>query len=518
MQTKILGLATELRSLLACLRGLYELVAHHFLILVSYFSELSKTRSPSLKTIRLLPGDNIQHVLHAQWNQDKEERFIIQLPFRKIHVLPSCYLNDYGWKNDDEISSNIDLRERILGYWTLLGSKTPMEPGDRTHSAVTFIKDSMTANMTAYTEAVHDAINAAIETHIGSSHTWSGQSAYQLGVDLNLRIFERVFVGLNLCNNDDWNSACRNYSTSAISTAATLMGYTWWQRPFIAPFVTEYRNLKKHINNLQAHLDPVLKTRLAQAMEQYAPSEPKDFISWWVSKAPAHKRSDSYALTLALIQLNIAGIQSTGMVLMRALIDLSGRPEHTSPLLSEMSQVIEAESEHGDGATLPPRAIAKLLKLDSFLKESQRHVAQNLLSIYRKVLSPLRLHDGSVLPAGSYVAVQSVDPDARPGSITRDFDAFRWARLRAEPGNARRFTTVVSALDSLEFGYGVHACPGRFFAMNVVKATLVAILRRYELRLPPGEGIPPNRYNPLLVLVPPKEQKVEFREREQFVC
>lgn len=41
---------------------------------------------------------------------------------------------------------------------------------------------------------------------------------------------------------------------------------------------------------------------------------PNDFIQWWVEKVDGDKRHDSYALTGALIQLNIAGIQSTGMV------------------------------------------------------------------------------------------------------------------------------------------------------------------------------------------------------------
>ena len=68
-------------------------------------------------------------------------------------------------------------------------------------------------------------------------------------------------------------------------------------------------------------------------------------------------------------------------------------------------------------------------------------------------------------------------------------------------------------VDSLEFGYGIHACPGRFFAMNVVKATIVAILRRYDLRLPSSEKVPRPQYNRLLVLIPPKAQAVEFRRR-----
>lgn len=51
--------------------------------------------------------------------------------------------------------------------------------------------------------------------------------------------------------------------------------------------------------------------------------------------------------------------------------------------------------------------------------------------------------------------------------------------------------------------------------MNVVKATLAAIIRRYDLRFPDGEGNPVPKYNRILVLMPDKERQVEFFNRAQ---
>ena len=107
---------------------------------------------------------------------------------------------------------------------------------------------------------------------------WHPHSAYWLAIDLNLRIFERVFVDLDLCRNKDWvpfppyclpmlsaetsqNNACKGYSTSAIATAAALMGYRWWLRPFVAPFLKESKDLNRHIRALQSHLHPLLQMR-----------------------------------------------------------------------------------------------------------------------------------------------------------------------------------------------------------------------------------------------------------------
>lgn len=35
--------------------------------------------------------------------QDKERKYMLQLPFRKMFVLPNHYVNDYAWKPEHEI-------------------------------------------------------------------------------------------------------------------------------------------------------------------------------------------------------------------------------------------------------------------------------------------------------------------------------------------------------------------------------------------------------------------------------
>jgi hypothetical protein len=56
--------------------------------------------------------------------------YLLRLPFRRIYVLPHKYINEYVWKPDDQVSSNTDLQERLLGRWTYVGSLTPDDPGE----------------------------------------------------------------------------------------------------------------------------------------------------------------------------------------------------------------------------------------------------------------------------------------------------------------------------------------------------------------------------------------------------
>ena len=69
-----------------------------------------------------------------------------------------------------------------------------------------------------------------------------------------------------------------------------------------------------------------------------------------------------------------------------------------------------------------------------------------LVSVYRKIITPLRLSNGTVLPANSYVAVPGAiqATNADDGSAF-SFQPLQWAEKRAIPGqNERRLGYVFS--------------------------------------------------------------------------
>ena len=67
--------------------------------------------------------------------------------------------------------------------------------------------------------------------------------------------------------------------------------------------------------------------------------------------------------------------------------------------------------------------------------------------------------------------------------------------------------------DSLKFEHGSHACSERFFAMNVTKAILAAIIQKYDIRFSDGESNSMPKYNQILVLMSDRERQVEFLNR-----
>lgn len=107
-----------------------------------------------------------------------------------------------------------------------------------------------------------------------------------------------------------------------------------------------------------------------------------------------------------------------------------------------------------------------------------------------------------------------MDPELYPEP--ESFDAFRFSKLREEyPEMDGRFQYVASNTSSMAFGYGRHACPGRQFAAQEIKAIMAHILREYDLRSPTNRGRPASMASETQYL-PHPTATVEFKRRSRF--
>lgn len=94
------------------------------------------------------------------------------------------------------------------------------------------------------------------------------------------------------------------------------------------------------------------------------------------------------------------------------------------------------------------------------------------------------------------------------------FDAFRFFNLRQMPGNELKYQHATTGTDNINFGHGLWACPGRFFAAAEIKVVAAYILKHYDIKLMPGEEKPPQQHWGLAVLPNPTAQ-VLFKRRKQ---
>jgi len=139
-----------------------------------------------------------------------------------------------------------------------------------------------------------------------------------------------------------------------------------------------------------------------------------------------------------------------------------------------------------------------------------------LVTFERVVTEDYTLPDGFIIPANTQIGVPtqaiSMDPEFIPDNPEK-YDAFRFARLReTDATKAGKAQYVASNPNNMSFGFGRHACPGRFFAANEIKALMVYLLSHYDMKYAPGQKRPESLQFETQYL-PDHDTKVLFRRR-----
>lgn len=125
---------------------------------------------------------------------------------------------------------------------------------------------------------------------------------------------------------------------------------------------------------------------------------------------------------------------------------------------------------------------------------------------YTFKVSGLQVPPGTMTTA----ATAAIATDAETFSDPNAFDGHRFARLREDNKTAEStYKMGMATEDSLGFGLGSQACPGRFFAVNQIKLFLSKLLTRWELQLEknaqPYRGPKPRYAYYDFSVVPPSE-------------
>ena len=125
---------------------------------------------------------------------------------------------------------------------------------------------------------------------------------------------------------------------------------------------------------------------------------------------------------------------------------------------------------------------------------------------YQFKCSGLKLPKGTMIMAPA--AAIATDPETFQDANA--FDGQRYLRMRQEHSEATSSLVLgMSTIDSLGFGLGNQACPGRFLAVNNLKLMMAKLLVGWDLAIAKDDseysGPPPKmEYNDFSV-VPPHE-------------
>jgi hypothetical protein len=416
-------------------------------------------------------------------------------------------------------------------------------------------------NLADTVNQVEDKIDWVFEKELGSPQDWKAFRVHEVTVRIVARLVAGVFVGARFTRDDEWTKLSLGLATDLVFARDAIKKWPTWIQPVVGPFLKDIRTVNRQITKMAEMLRPVIESSVlggGRSLRQVVYDEQKidlengnqepegTFMSWVLSRL---KTTDPEVI--ARIQLSckyvqwvrsvthadrcctvsFASINTTTNALCFIVLDLAARPEYTQPLREEIEEVIREDNVQEDEngvLRLKQASLNKLWKLDSFMKESSR-LSKNGITNLRLVQQPITLSTGHRLPKGTRIAfdtrsvhmsprTQTFSPEYNPpeNKPPTEFDGFRFYRLRKMAGKENLHRFVTSSTESLTWGYGDHACPGRFFADYELKVLLVELLRKWDFRVkdPLKTNSETLRKMHELVVVVPRDAEVELRRRK----
>ncbi|OJD30023.1 cytochrome p450 [Diplodia corticola] len=489
------SLATVLVPILA---ALFLVVSHR------------RLRAPKIPTINAYPGDWMLKKAHQRFEQNaraliREGTEKFKGPFRIITALSSTILVPTEWaewvKNCNELDHlEWTYHEFFGGYPGWEGITAAVCDPNKLLIEVTKGKLNQNSQCTLFREQM---VRALHETWTDDQE-WHSIDWHKDSLDLISRMSAAVFVGPELCADPEWQDIAITYATNMFLATRALRRYPRFTRTVANWFLPESSKCREQVRRGRKMIQDVLDERAAKKQEALAqgrePHRHEDTLAWLEERADG-KPYDPVAMQLGFA---MAGLHTTTQLLKQAVLDICGQPELVGPLREEIAMAVEESGWTTAG-------LYKMQLLDSVVKETLRLKPGTLANLERRSLKDITLPDGTKIPRGTNVSVDSSrmwDP-AVYGEDAARFDGFRFLRLRQQGAPAT--SMVSSSPEQFTFGVGKSICPGRFFVHNQIKVALANILLDYDVRL--ADGYTPKFFEFGFEIMADPTPKVEVRRR-----
>lgn len=440
----------------------YDGKPEHFMFhSASMYEEGYKTRRNDVHRIRTPDGDHI--------------------------IIPNSFLDHLRQKTDEQIDVTTAFMKLLENDYIHL-----FPSHHHTHIANSVVKKELTRSLVKINPALSKAVAETVaEVMDDASKDWTPVTIHARLLRIVAIVSGHVFVGPDLCRDPVYLDAAVNFTTDITAAVPAVKRWPWIIRPLARYWEPQLAKVEGHRSRMRAFLAPVIAER--QARKARGDTEmPSDTLQWMLDKTEAEGITDVAVITNMQLLLTMAAIHTTTLTTTYILHDLVERPEVVEACRKEIKEVLAA-SESPDEMTT--HALFNMKLVDSVMRESQRLNPPFLDAFRRYTLKPVTLPDGTHLPAGCIIEAANkpvlLDPELYPNPTT--FDPYRFVRLRTDPDapdplgfkNREQYQFVSVTKENMSFGFGRHACPGRFFAANEIKLILANLLLNYDIKAMP---------------------------------
>lgn len=197
------------------------------------------------------------------------------------------------------------------------------------------------------------------------------------------RLSSRVFLGEEICRNQDWLRITVEYSVHSFLAAESLRIWPKMLRPIASRLLPGCRQVRAEMDEARRIITPVLEARRAENLQALRNSQTakqyNDAMEWMEKSAKGRK----YDPAVGQMAFSVAAIHTTSDMMTQLIYDLCGKDDLIKALRDEVITVL---SEDG----LQRTSLYKLKLMDSTMKESQRlkPMSIGMISTARERVNP----------------------------------------------------------------------------------------------------------------------------------
>ncbi|KAH6623222.1 cytochrome P450 [Chaetomium tenue] len=497
--------------------------------------------------------------LSKQWSFEGYEKYCkANSPF----IIPCIERGPVVIVPPKQIKKVYGLPEHVIDMWNTsndtIQSKYTISDQDIVNHPfqINVIRNQMTRNLDILTPAISTELEAAFERLWGTGDEWREFRTWENCLALIAGASNAAFCGAPLCHDAVFLRSLKDHGMITFLGALMISGTPRLFKPVTGTLIGWACEFMFH--RTKRLCMPFIKERLANtARAKEDPSfcwtAPRDGLQWIIEEAYGTKspaQLDPVRITRRLLYVNDISLHSTSFTVQNLIPDIYNYYDSESlveALREECSTVLKEA-----GGVWTRDAVQKLKLVDATIRESMRLTPFASIALPRTVIEPHGIsmdspHGKFHVPYGTVIATP-IDPIHRDATIYPDPNRFDPFRFTQQPGVARSNSNSNNnnnlhdglelnppsteaeqhppnngnnpkpkssvTLDNtfLGFGFGKHACPGRFFALHEMKLFVAHMVLNYDVEY---LGERPELTNMVWLKVPYDQGRVRVRRRRE---
>ncbi|KAM0713943.1 hypothetical protein Q7P37_010906 [Cladosporium fusiforme] len=473
------------------------------LSITSYvWSYFTRPRRAKIPTYRVSLGGDAAKVLLEAHEECPNTPFVLSMFGLDAVILPTSEIETVKSVPEDRLSIKHHHYNVFLGEYTYMGTEA--------HEFDAAVRHTLIRNTPVILESFNAEVKYAVESCIGRcDNDWTAIRVRDTVSRVVSLMSSRAFVGLPLSRDPAWVEATTNYTQDVSRAYLYVRALPWFIKVFVLPFSSAVNSLKRHKKINVEKMGPLLAAKQSNGAGKGSSEPGGEVLDWFISHY--EKPPSSQQLARDQLLITFASIYNLSNALSYLVFDLAAYQEYIPELRAELKDVL------GDDGVIDKQTLPKLRKLDSFLRESQRLNPPSIANIPRFVTDPngFKTSTGHIIPPGHTVMVRAspINSSSKLWPDPEKFDGFRFSKLRDQPGNEMKYQHTSTGVDNINFGHGIWACPGRFFASAELKVCLAFLITHYDLKLKPGTK-KPGYFHFGFAILPDTEAEIMFKRRE----